>query len=82
MLAGVDSMSGRMNAALCLALTWAVPAVAQSSDAARFWGQWRGPDATGVAQYGNPPLEWSETQNIRWKGGDSRSGIGVADRLG
>ena len=31
------------------------------------WAQWRGPYATGVAPAGNPPLEWSETTNIKWK---------------
>ncbi|MCP4710283.1 MAG: PQQ-binding-like beta-propeller repeat protein [Planctomycetes bacterium] len=30
------------------------------------WPQWRGPDATGAAS-GNPPLTWSETENIKWK---------------
>ena len=37
------------------------------SPAARFWGQWRGPEATGVSRTANPPTEWSETKNIRWK---------------
>ena len=62
-------MSGRLTAigVTCLALAWAIPMAAQSSDAERFWGQWRGPDATGVARNGNPPTEWSETRNIRWK---------------
>ena len=31
------------------------------------WGQWRGPLATGFAPQANPPLEWSETKNLRWK---------------
>ncbi len=31
------------------------------------WAQWRGPLATGVALDGNPPVEWSEKKNIRWK---------------
>jgi len=31
------------------------------------WAQWRGPLATGVAPHGDPPVEWSETHNIRWK---------------
>ncbi len=31
------------------------------------WAQWRGPDATGTAPHGNPPVEWSESKNIRWK---------------
>ena len=62
-------MNGRLTviAAVCFGSAWASPAAAQSSDAERFWGQWSGPDATGVAQFGNPPTEWSETRNIRWK---------------
>ncbi len=31
------------------------------------WPQWRGPTATGAAPAGNPPLTWSESENIRWK---------------
>jgi len=31
-----------------------------------YWPQWRGPLGTGVAPYGTPPIEWSETKNIRW----------------
>ena len=31
------------------------------------WPQWRGPLGTGGAPDGNPPIEWSEQQNIRWK---------------
>lgn len=31
------------------------------------WPQWRGPLTTGVAPNANPPVEWSETQNVRWK---------------
>lgn len=31
------------------------------------WGQWRGPLATGYAPEANPPVEWSETKNLRWK---------------
>ena len=53
--------------AVCSALAWASPAAAQSSEAAHFWGQWRGPDATGVSPTGDPPTVWSETENIRWK---------------
>jgi len=33
----------------------------------RFWPQWRGPLATGASPSANPPAEWSETKNIRWK---------------
>lgn len=31
------------------------------------WHQWRGPDATGVAQRGTPPTSWSEKENVLWK---------------
>jgi outer membrane protein assembly factor BamB len=33
----------------------------------RFWPQWRGPLATGAAPYADPPLTWSETNNVKWK---------------
>ena len=29
------------------------------------WPQWRGPNASGVAPEGNPPVEWNEGTNIR-----------------
>ncbi len=31
------------------------------------WHQWRGPYMTGFAPNADPPLEWSETKNIKWK---------------
>ncbi len=31
------------------------------------WHQWRGPWANGVAPQGNPPIQWDESTNIRWK---------------
>jgi outer membrane protein assembly factor BamB len=31
------------------------------------WAQWRGPLGTGVAPNAEPPLEWSDVKNIRWK---------------
>ncbi len=59
--------------------------VAQNSEAARYWPQWRGPHANGVSLAGNPPLEWSETKNIRWKvpipGRGSSSPVVWGDRL-
>src|SRR5690242_3204389 len=32
-----------------------------------YWPQWRGPLATGVGPHADPPLNWSETNNIQWK---------------
>ena len=37
------------------------------SVSAQNWPQWRGPLATGEALSGNPPVEWSEQNNIKWK---------------
>ncbi|MBK6284117.1 MAG: PQQ-like beta-propeller repeat protein [Draconibacterium sp.] len=31
------------------------------------WPQWRGPLATGAVEKGNPPVEFSETKNLKWK---------------
>ncbi len=31
------------------------------------WPQWRGPLSTGFAPHANPPVEWSEEKNVRWK---------------
>lgn len=31
------------------------------------WHQWRGPQADGFAPNADPPTEWSQTQNLKWK---------------
>lgn len=31
------------------------------------WMQWRGPLGTGEAPNAAPPIDWSESQNVRWK---------------
>jgi outer membrane protein assembly factor BamB len=62
-----------MKAFLCLgytSLTLAAAtyfAAAADSAGKQFWPQWRGPLATGVAPDANPPLEWSESKNVKWK---------------
>lgn len=38
----------------------------QQTDIDNNWPQWRGPQNNGVAT-GNPPIEWSEEKNIKWK---------------
>ena len=49
------------------------------------WHQWRGPEANGVAPYGDPPIEWNEQTNIQWKveipGKGSASPIVWGDRV-
>jgi hypothetical protein len=42
--------------------------LAQTESAADgFWPQWRGPLLTGVAPHADPPVTWSETNNVKWK---------------
>ena len=58
---------------------------APSDEARRNWPQWRGPLATGVAPEADPPLEWSETKNVKWKiqipGSGSASPVVWGDRV-
>ena len=56
-----------------LACLLAVPTLAGGAstnglaDLTKAWAQWRGPLANGVAPHANPPIEWSEKKNLRWK---------------
>ena len=56
-----------------IAIVWACGLAASSSaqvsssGAEAYWPQWRGPLATGVAPHGDPPTQWSESKNVRWK---------------
>jgi outer membrane protein assembly factor BamB len=52
-----------------LVLLIALPLVAAEpgAEAMQFWPQWRGPMASGVAPLADPPLHWSETNNVKWK---------------
>ncbi len=44
----------------------AAPAARQAA-APQAWPAWRGPLGTGEAPAATPPLEWSETKNVKWK---------------
>ena len=74
------SLVAPVGAALLLAAT-----VASDDARERFWPQWRGPHATGVSRHASPPVEWSETKNVRWKveipGRGSSSPVVWGDRL-
>lgn len=55
-------------AAIMLISCAVVPAHAGDSEATKYWHQWRGPLATGVAPHGNPPTTWGDrSTNIRWR---------------
>ncbi len=48
-----------------LVVTTVLPA--ENTKVQQNWSQWRGPLATGYAPHANPPIEWSESKNLRWK---------------
>ena len=48
-------------------LAGAVPPNHSETAVPASWSQWRGPLGTGAAPAGNPPVRWSETENIAWK---------------
>ena len=55
------------------------------ADAEKYWPRWRGPLDNGVSPDGDPPIEWYETKNVRWKvaipGEGSASPIVWGDRI-
>jgi outer membrane protein assembly factor BamB len=54
------------SALVSIAGVWLCSALAlPASD--EYWPQWRGPLANGVAPKANPPINWSETNNVQWK---------------
>ncbi len=52
---------------LCLVVFSVADQGTDAADELGEWQQWRGPLGTGVAPNADPPVEWSETKNIRWK---------------
>jgi outer membrane protein assembly factor BamB len=38
-----------------------------AADIQKNWHQWRGPAMNGISPEGDPPIEWSETKNVKWK---------------
>jgi outer membrane protein assembly factor BamB len=56
-----------MRIVAALILSAAVVHAASDTPSEKYWPQWRGPYATGVSKTADPPIEWSETKNVRWK---------------
>ncbi len=46
---------------------WLVAVALASHVRAENWSHWRGPDGNGATTAGNPPTEWSDTKNVKWK---------------
>ena len=72
------------TASICAMVSIGAGAVIDPA-AETFWPQWRGPYATGASKTADPPIEWSETKNVRWKveipGRGSASPIVWGDKL-
>ena len=68
-----------------LGISAALSGLSATSADPSFWPMWRGPLGTGVAPQADPPLEWSETKNIKWKveipGRGSSSPVVWGDRI-
>ena len=62
-----ESCMKTLFALLLTALTYHSCCSARADDLADNWHQWRGPDAAGVSHQANPPIEWSEEKNVKWK---------------
>jgi outer membrane protein assembly factor BamB len=41
--------------------------IALGASGSEYWPVWRGSNYTGIYEKGNPPVTWSETENIKWK---------------
>jgi hypothetical protein len=54
------------SAIICILTGPLLAAQPAAKAALAYWPQWRGPLASGVAPQANPPLTWSDTNNIRW----------------
>ncbi len=52
------------KAAACLVLVFAS---LDSFAIAENWAHWRGPTGNGTAAHASPPIEWSDTKNVKWK---------------
>ena len=57
----------RLGTLICLLTITILASPKAPADAEKYWAQWRGPMATGVSLHADPPVEWSETKNVRWK---------------
>ncbi|MCK5146426.1 PQQ-like beta-propeller repeat protein [bacterium] len=52
---------------ICLFASVSICAGNQNNKSNQYWPSWRGPLNTGEAVNANPPVQWSETENIKWK---------------
>lgn len=56
-----------MAVGVCLCILMPRSVEADDESVSHYWPQWRGPLSTGVAPHADPPVEWNENKNVRWK---------------
>jgi outer membrane protein assembly factor BamB len=63
------SIAASSWATTALALAYSKPAGEADLAAARLdnWPHWRGPMSSGEAPHGDPPLNWDDNTNLKWK---------------
>ncbi len=78
-------MNRSLTLALPLLLAFLLPASGRGEELAAGWPQWRGPLANGSAPAATPPVDWSESKNVKWKikipGSGSSTPIIVGDKV-
>ena len=60
------TMAVMFGAWLACGVAWAAPEKV-SDQAEHNWPAWRGPLANGVAPFADPPTQWDENTNIKWR---------------
>lgn len=63
----IDRSKASLAGLVMFAVAVPVWAAGPSAEAEKNWPAWRGPHNNGVATKAKPPVEWSESKNIRWK---------------
>ncbi len=58
---------GARIAGLALALLHTTLSIPVAGGQTTQWPNWRGPEGNGVSPDGNPPIHWSETENVLFK---------------
>ncbi len=60
-------MKERIILSLCIVIMLSAGVGAYGESGDDYWPTWRGPNMQGISTKGNPPLKWSESENIKWK---------------
>ena len=66
----------RLNPSLCIGIAFAAVLTTQTfASSEDNWPIWRGTSQTGVVEGSKPPVQWNNSQNIKWKTAIPGSGL-------